>query len=312
MTRQAAGPRLLVTGASGLIGGAIVRAAIARGMDVTASARHRPADLPPLTKFVAADLLDLGAAAGLIEIVAPTHVIHAAWETRRPTYWEDPANLDWALSAARMAQAFARNGGLRFVLVGTCASYDWSYGLCREGVTPDRPSTRYGAAKSVAFQAIQLAAREQFEACDARVFLLYGPGEEETRYVPLICRSHIRGVIPPIGNGRQVRDLLHVDDVAGALLALVEADGLTGVVNLGSGEPVTLAEVSEVLRRIAGTHHGGLGSKDTPGSEAAILAPDVSRLKSIGWTPSIRLEQGLAQTYEWWQARMSSDRPVAY
>lgn len=294
--------KLLVTGGGGLIGRHLAsRAALEDDIELVVTARRRPDDLPARAAFAPADLSVAEEAAALVAAVRPSHLVHAAWETRQPTYWEDPVNVDWAVATARMAQAFGESGGRRFVQLGSCAEYDWSEGLCEEERTPDRPTTRYGKAKLAAWHAIQAAAHDRFEAAEARIFFVYGPGENPARFIPLICRSHAEGAVPALASGRQRRDLVHVEDAAEALLALLRSDGLTGVVNVAAGDTVPLATVAERLAAIAGAAETGLGRRPDREGDPPVLAGASARLRSTGWKPAYSLEEGLAATFRWWR-----------
>lgn len=301
--------KLLVTGASGLIGRHVV--ALAAGMDdveLIASSRNRPANLPERAVFVAADLSHPSRAAALVRSQAPTHIIHAAWETTHPTYWEDPVNLDWAIATGRMAEEFAQAGGERFVQLGSCAEYDWSHELCIEGETPDRPTTRYGKSKLAAFRLVEAAAHRRFEAVEARIFFVFGPGENEARLIPMICRSHLAGQVPELGSGRQKRDLLFVEDAASALLALARSKGVEGVVNIGAGEEIRLADVAAKLAQLAGSKESGIGRRsDREGDPERLIAAS-DRLRSTDWKPRYRLEEGLRKTFEWWRVQVAGGR----
>lgn len=288
-----------MTGASGLVGGHVAAAAAADPrIDVVASARSRPAGLAPAIAFAAADLSDADDAARLVREVCPTHVIHAAWETRHPTYYEDIANLDWVASAARMAAAFDEVGGRRFVQIGSCAEY------CSSGIGPiTHPATRYGRAKLAAFAAIEAAAHGAFEAVEARIFWVFGPGENPARLIPLICRGHLAGEVPVLGSGSHLRDLLYAPDAAAALLALARADGMTGVVDIGSGKAVALASVAATLASLARASDTGLGRRpDRPGDPPSLVA-NATRLRATGWTPAATLDDALARTLAWWAGK---------
>ena len=136
--------------------------------------------------------------------------------------------------------------------LGSCAEYDWSYGHCDEESTPSAPTTLYGKAKLAAFQAVRAAGHNKFHPVEARIFMVFGPGENPDRFIPTICRSHAAGTIPALSSGRQLRDWLYVKDAARALLTLALADAPAEVVNLGTGEAVSLGEVATILARIAG------------------------------------------------------------
>jgi nucleoside-diphosphate-sugar epimerase len=293
--------RLLVTGAGGLIGRHVVELAANQSIAVIASARKRPPQLAEGIEFAAADLSDEAEAAALVRSVQPTHIIHAAWETRQPTYWEDPINLAWVAATQRMAQAFAESNGQRFVQLGSCAEYDWSYGRCDEESTPTVPATLYGKAKVAAFQAVRTAGHNKFQAVEARIFMVYGPGENPERFIPTICRNHAAGTVPNLASGTQLRDWLYVKDAARALLTLAQAGAPADVVNIGSGEAVSLGQVATTLARLAGAAETGLGRRpDRPG-DPHLLTASTTRLRATGWQPAYDLESGLRETLDWWR-----------
>lgn len=293
--------RLLVTGAGGLIGRHVVELAAKREIAVVASARRRPPELVEGIEFAAADLSDETEAAALVRSVRPTHIIHAAWVTHPQTYWEDPVNLEWVAATRRLAQAFAESHGQRFVQLGSCAEYDWSYGRCDEESTPTVPATLYGKAKVAAFQAVRTAGHNKFQAVEARIFMIYGPGENPERFIPTICRNHAAGTIPDLTSGTQLRDCLYVKDGARALLALALAGAPAEVVNIGSGEAVSLGQVAEILARLAGAAQTGLGRRSDRPGDPHLLTASTTRLRMTGWRPAYDLETGLGETLNWWR-----------
>lgn len=293
--------RLLVTGATGLIGRHVIAlAAATTGIEVIATSRRGPADLPTDVTFIAADLASPAEAATLVRSQAPTHIIHTAWETKHPTYWEDRVNLEWAKAAGAMARAFGEIGGRRFVQLGSCAEYDWSHEICVEGETPDLPATLYGKAKLEGFRLIQAAAADRFEAVEARIFWVFGPGENPSRLIPLICRTYLAGEVPDLGSGRQKRDLLFVEDAASALLTLARADGMEGVVNIAVGGEVELSSITLELARLTGVTETGLGRRLNRPDDPQKLIASADRIRSTGWRPKHSLAEGLAKTLDWW------------
>lgn len=297
--------RLLLTGATGLVGRYVLAEAAGRGVEIHAvtssEARGRSAASEGVSWHVA-DLTSPGAAGDIVRRVCPTHVIHAAWDTRHPIYWNSSQNLSWVTATADMARAFADSGGQRFVLVGSCAEYDWSHGYMVEGVTPERPSTVYGWSKLAAHCALSgAAAGLGFSAVTARIFFTYGPHENSGRLIPYLCRTLSAGETPKLSSGRQLRDLMHGHDTARALFALAEDQTLHGAVNVGSGESVTLGRAAKVLAACAGRPAAsGLGELPDRSDDPAVILPSVARLFSTGWRPQIDLETGLAETYAWW------------
>ena len=137
-------------------------------------------------------------------------------------------------------------------VAGTCAEYDWTQGLCQEGVTPERPTTLYGVCKKAMHDiTMAFAAREGFSAAWGRVFFLYGPGEYKERLVPSVVRALLEGREAQCTHGKQVRDFLHVEDVARAFVSILASD-VTGAVNIGSGEPLALRDLVMTVAKAVG------------------------------------------------------------
>jgi nucleoside-diphosphate-sugar epimerase len=299
----------LLTGASGFIGRHAVGALAARGFEVHAVARTRR---PPDGRAVhvhSADLLAPGAAAALVARVRPTHLLHLAWYVQPGTFWSAPDNLRWVGASLDLVRAFREAGGARAVLAGTCAEYAWepvpdAAPRC-EATTPLEPATLYGRCKLSLWQIVEAYAQSAgLSAAWGRVFLLYGPGEPAGRLVSSVAAALVRGEPARCSPGEQLRDLLHVADVADAFAALL-ASGVTGAVNVASGAPVRLKDVVLELGRRADA--GGLvrlGALPTPANDPPVLTADVTRLRDeVGWAPARTLGVGLDDTLRWWRAQ---------
>ncbi|MDY3554634.1 NAD(P)-dependent oxidoreductase [Gemmata sp. JC717] len=300
--------RLLITGATGFIGAPAVRAA--RGhFEVHATARAPRAPVPEGVRFHRCDILNAAEAERLVADVRPTHLLHLAWVATPGVYWTTPENHRWAEASKRLLSAFVRHGGRRAVVTGSCAEYDWAAaGACRETDPPARPHTTYGRCK-LAFGrwAEALGAARGVSVARARLFFLYGPHEHPARLVPSVARALLAGAPAACSAGTQVRDFLHVDDAADALVALTRAE-LTGAVNVGSGTPVA---VRDVIGRVAAAcgrpELVRLGERDTPATEPPLLVADVTRLRDeLGWRPRIDLGTGLDETVGWWRANRAA------
>jgi nucleoside-diphosphate-sugar epimerase len=296
--------RLLVTGATGFLGGPVVRAACEH-FEVHAAGRAPRTPLPPGTHFHPGDLLAPRAAAALVEAVRPTHLIHLAWVVTPGAVWASPENERWVDASKRLLLAFARCGGRRAVLAGSCAEYDWrTGGLCHELETPARPHTVYGRAKlGLCRWAGEFGRARGVAVAWARLFFLYGPGEHPARVVPSVARALLADEPAPCTAGTQQRDFLHCDDAAGALIELARG-GLTGPVNVGSGEAVSVRTVVERVAECCGRPElVRFGARPMGEGEPERLVADVGRLRDeLGWRPRVELSEGLRRAVEWWRA----------
>ncbi len=261
-------------------------------------------------RWLRGDLLDRDCAGELVARVRPEWLMHLAWTAEPGVYWTSPENVRWVEATLRLLRAFVGSGGTRAVIAGTCAEYEWGCGngVCIEESTPLRPTTLYGVSKDATRAVAEAFAREAgFEVCWGRIFFLYGPGEPPVRLVPAVARALLAGVPVPVSDGTQVRDFLHVDDVARAFLALLESTA-TGAVNIGSGEGITVRELIELVAANTGSaellEFGALARR---AGEPGTLLADVRRLRDeVGFRPRIGIEDGIAGTVEWWRQQGST------
>src|SRR5262249_29431025 len=141
-----------------------------------------------------ADLLEAGTAERIIAELRPTHLLHLSWYAEHGKFWSASENLHWVGSTLGLVEAFFASGGRRAVYSGTCAEYHWAHGWLSEGVTPERPSSIYGASKDATRRVVEAFARQhELSWAWGRIFFLYGPGEAPTRLVASIARSLLAG-----------------------------------------------------------------------------------------------------------------------
>ncbi len=299
--------RVLVTGASGFIGRRCLPLLAARGYEVHGVSARAPADARAVA-WHRADLLDPQQAADLIAAVRPTHLLHLAWYAVPGQFWFSTANFQWVQASLGLFTAFASHGGQRIVGAGTCAEYDWRYGRCTEGLTPLAPATPYGVCKhALQLMLASLAQQCGLSAAWGRIFFVYGPGEHPARLVASVIGALLRDEPVRCTHGEQVRDFLHVDDVADAFVALLGSD-FQGPVNVASGRPVRVKEIVQTLGDLTERAASiGLAAAPAPPDEPAVLVADVGRLLGdVGWHPRYGLADGLADTLVWWRGKLAT------
>lgn len=292
---------ILVTGASGFIGRWTIPPLRARGFDVhvlSVDDAHIPG-----TIVHQANIMDSRAVAEVVRTVRPSHLLHMAWNATPGVYWTTPENLDWVAASLHLYRRFAETGGLRAVIAGSCAEYDWSYPLLDEGATPCAPATLYGISKDALRRLLAEAARLGGPAVAwGRIHFLYGPGEKSGRLVSALARAMLAGEPVDTTAGTQVRDFMHVGDVGAAFAAMCDC-AVTGPVNIATGEARPLRDIIEIIANLAGRPDlPRIGARPTPAEEPARLDVAVARLRDeVGFRPRYTLEAGLADTLAWWQ-----------
>ena len=176
--------------------------------------------------------------------------------------------------------------------------------------TPRRPGSLYGVAKNALFELITAAGEPAISFAWARLFFLYGPGEPLGRLVPDVMTSLLKGVEVPCTPGLQERDFIHVDDAARALAILVASD-YRGAVNIASGDCRPVRQLVEKIGVLTGRPELiRLGAKPAPENEPPRLAANVSRLGALGFAPRHDLDQGLRESWAWWQTQAEISRKL--
>ena len=304
--------KVLLTGASGFIGRHTIHFLIKSGYEVHAVFNTtKPAFNEDINLFWhQCNLLKSEEQKQLLVEIKPSHLLHFAWYAIPGKYWTSLENCRWVQASLDLIMNFIENGGKRTVLAGTCAEYDWSYGYCSEEVTPTRPRTLYGTCKNSLQEILfQFSKQTGISSAWGRIFFLYGPYEARNRLVPSVITSLLQGQQARCTHGDQIRDFLHVEDVASAFVSLLDSN-IEGPVNIASGQPVALKTIIYTIADLLGKRHlVELGVLPASENEPLFLVADARKLnQQVGWKPKITLEAGLKSTIEWWEQNLKGNK----
>lgn len=290
--------RVLVTGAGGFIGRAVVARLRAEGAQVHAPGREL-------------DLLTPQAAAACVMQLRPSHLVHLAWTTTPGRYWDDPANDDWVEASLALLRVFAAAGGRHAFMAGSCAEYDWTHGELDEATTALRASSRYGRCKAaLGRRAFDLGATLGVTLAWGRIHFPYGPGEREQRLVPQLARRLLSGLPAATGPTAVARDFIHVDDLAAAIVRLAQA-GHHGSLDLCSGHSTEIGTIARQMARWVGREDLlRLGELPARPGEPLCLTSTPRTLLGLGWAPRVGLDDGLRQCVEAWRKRLREEATV--
>lgn len=297
--------KVLVTGANGFVGRAVVRRLAAAGDGVIAAVGPGAAGATDGKNItcVSLDLAnDVSVRACFDQPVDA--VIHLAAIALSRAADRDPA-MAWTVNAEGTAKLTAALGAAAakwkthplFLLASTADVYAWQERPIKEEDAV-QPSTPYSVSKLGA----ELAARQAARCCDLRViiarpFLHSGAGQDESFWMPARSRL-LRQVkrngwaVVPVGDLTAVRDFLHVDDVADAYALILQRGTPGEVYNIASGRGVTLDEVHTRLEQLLEIHPKREVDVSQVRREARpYLVGDATKLRAAtGWTPRRTLD----------------------
>ncbi len=279
------GLKVMVTGASGFVGRHLVAALLARGCQVRAVARReapaRALDWYEQVEFVTADIHDPAAdVAALCEGVDA--LVHLAWPGL-PNY-QGLFHLEHNLMADYVFVKRVVEAGVGQVQVtGTCFEYGMQSGPLGEALEC-RPANAYGLAKHSLRLFLETLSRQlPFHLQWARLFYLYGEGQNPNSLLAALDRAIDSGQASfDMSAGEQLRDFLPIETATDHLAGLLQRRDFSGVVNVCSGQPVSVRNLVE--RHCAARHSAialNLGHYPYPAHEPLAFWGDARRLYAL-------------------------------
>jgi UDP-glucose 4-epimerase len=308
---ELAGRRVLVTGATGFIGAALVHALAALGAKDLFALHRRSSDMSRLRSlsgslnFAEADLRNAGEVREAVRQAQPQVVFHCAVyggvhgqtdpDLIRATTIDGTANLLAALEDEGSCDLLVNSG--------SSSEYGDTLEPMRETQSLDSTSA-YGAAKAAATMLCQAAhVRGRIATVTVRPFSAYGPFEDEGRLLPSLLRALVAGEAPKVGSGRQPRDWIYVGDLVELYFSVATQPRARGLVfNGGGGRDATVRQMVEtaveaVARTTGRRIEPAWGALTDRPNEPPRWRADMTRAANLlGFRPRTDLHAGVART----------------
>lgn len=305
--------KLLLTGANGFIGRHTIPFLLEKGYEVHAICIEEVTNPNPEPNLFwhQCDLMNAKEVAQVMQSILPTHLLHFAWYAVPGKFWSSPANMDWVGASLHIVKEFVNAGGKRMVLSGTCAEYQSNVEICCEANTPILPESLYGTCKASLQKIVHsYAQQEKISYAWGRAFFLYGPHEYKQRLVPNVILNLLNKEAANCSHGNQVRDFMHVEDVARAFAALLDSQ-VEGPINIASGQKFQLKDIiCEIGNILNSKDLIRLGAIIPPANEPPIILANTHRLSAeLHWSPRFTLQSGLQHTIDWWKRQLEQTTP---
>ncbi|MFD5732617.1 GDP-mannose 4,6-dehydratase [Streptomyces sioyaensis] len=314
--QQWAGRKVLVTGAEGFIGSALVDLLVDAGAEVRAFVHYKPyAEKGNLARYlvpgspvemIAGDVRDAGR---VMDAVAGCDtVFHLAALIGIPYSYDAPGAYVQTnvVGTENVAEACRRYEVRRMVHTSTSEVYGTALTAPIGEDHPLQPQSPYSASK-IGADMMALSHRHAFglPVTVVRPFNTYGPRQSARAVIPtILAQLHAGARQIKLGSLTPTRDFTYVTDTAAGFLALADCDRALGeVVNLGTGREISIGALAEALIAASGRQAEVVVDAERlrpAGSEVERLLSDNSRAHEwASWRPEVSLEQGLKWTSEW-------------
>ena len=294
---------MLLTGATGFIGGHLLARLAADGAEVHAVSRRPPAE-HGRARWHEADLAEVDAVRRVVSEVSPDLIFHVAGETRAARDLELvlPAFRSNLVTTVNLLSAAAEaSPSTRVVLAGSL----------EEPEAGEPASSPYAASKAAAGLYGRLFG-EMFDlrVTALRIFMVYGPGQRDlSKLVPHVILSLLRSERPQLTTGQRMIDWIYVDDVVDAFVAAATHEPVAAAVDVGTGRAVAIrAVVTRLVEMIDATIEPEYGAISDRPHEQVRVADIAATEQAIGWRPKVELEDGLLRTARWYREQLNLGR----
>lgn len=295
--------RILVVGGTGFIGHHIVQRALSLGWNVTCLSLNKNNTPLKGVSYLRADVGDVKSLKDCLDRQAFEYVVNCGGYINHTSFFSGGSSvLDAHFKGMVNIISSIDIGVLKhFINIGSSDEYG-SVSAPQSECIREVPISPYSMAKTACTHFLQMLYKtEGIPSTTLRLFLTYGPGQDDKRFLPQIIRGCLADSVFPVSYGGQLRDFCFISDTVDAVFLTMLSDGAKGeVINIASGQPVSIRNVIETVRDIIGKGKPKFGEIDYRPGENMELYADISKANSLlNWQPQISLREGIKMTIQW-------------
>jgi nucleoside-diphosphate-sugar epimerase len=294
--------RLLIVGGTGFIGRNLIKGAVKQGFDIVVLSLNAPDDKKKISGvvYIQADITDFIQLKNRLPNADFDYVINLSGYINHCQFLKGGRQvIDTHFSGVQNLLQTLDFGALkRFVQIGSSDEYGNQQAPQTEEMR-ESPISPYSLGKVSSTHLLQMLYRtERLPVVILRLFLVYGPGQDRKRFLPQVINGCLSDSSFSASKGEQLRDFCYVDDISRGILMSLKNDEVNGeVINLASGEPITIRETINMVQRIVGYGKPEFGKVPYRKCENMALFADISKAKELlKWTPEVAIEDGLRRT----------------
>jgi nucleoside-diphosphate-sugar epimerase len=300
-------PHLLVIGGTGFIGHHVLKAASNKKWLTSSISLNPPSKEREVegVRYIQLDLCQRDKVQTVIKNETYDYVVNLGGYIDHTLFKDGGRRLieSHFVGLQNLIENLNRESLQRFVQIGSSDEYGNSAAPQSEELR-EVPISPYSLAKVAATQFLQMLHRtEYFPATILRLFLTYGPGQNDQRFLPQIIQGCLADKKFPTSSGEQFRDFCYIDDTVEAVFQAFQNANADGeVFNVASGNPESIRKMIEQVCTLTNSGQPQFGAIAYRPGENMLLYADVNKIRvMLNWKPQVNLEEGLKRTIDWYK-----------
>ena len=293
---------LLIAGGTGFIGLHLAKKAVKEGYKVTIISKNKPPLSKKLedAKYISVDIRNKKNLLSKLKNKSFNYVVNLSGYVDHSYHFDRGSNVfDTHFNGAtNLVNCVNDENLLSFIQIGSSDEYGSNKAPQKENQR-EEPISPYSCAKVTITHFLQMIYKTQkFPVVILRLFLVYGVGQKNNRFVPQVISGCIKKKSFPVSAGSQIRDFCYIDDVVKAILLSLNNKKSHGeVINIASGKPTYVKRVVNGIVNKVGLGRANFGKIKYRDLENMKLYADISKAKKLlKWSPAIGLDKGLELT----------------
>ena len=282
--------KVLVTGATGLIGKELAKPLLEAGFEVYAITidENNPDNG---IHWIKGNLFDENSIKSIMEEIKPEYLLNMAWCTTGD-YLKSDINYKFLTAGINLLKYFKDNGGKRVVFAGTCFEYKFKNEPLKETDELDAEKTAYTFCKNKLREIAQYFCKMNGISFGyGRIFYVYGKNEDKTRLTGMIIDKLSKDEEVIIKSGNLYKDYMYAKDIAEAFVSLLDSD-VDGIVNICTGVAVSIKEYALTIAKKFKKENLVI-FKDEPSNQPPLIIGDNTKLSKMGYKVKYNLENAI-------------------
>jgi len=294
--------KLLIVGGTGFLGLNVATKALKKGYKVTIISKNKTCLSKRLKdiEYISVDIRNKKSLFSKLKNKSFNHVINLGGYVDHSDYFNGGSNVFDAhfYGTINLINWLRNKPLLSFIQIGSSDEYGSNKAPQKESQR-EEPISPYSCAKVAITHFLQMIYKTQkFPAVILRLFLVYGVGQKDNRFIPQIINGCIKKKFFPVSDGNQLRDFCYIEDVVEAIFLSLNNKKIYGeVINIAHGKPTLVKKVVKMIVNKLGFGRPNFGKIKYRNLENMKLYADISKAKKfLKWKPAIQLDKGLELT----------------